>query len=202
MIAPRAALRIRFCRLRRGELPLLRWRRRDANRNQRLIGAGRLDATRNLPFADVVRRIACRSAIGAHQHFVAAARSAAHANETVQPDHPDRGAGRSLFALRSGRTGRPDWTRRPRGAGVAFRAGRTGRSRIALRGLAAGRQPERQKPRKYQISDVHFFSPLLPLTEAPHDLVRDVKIANPCAAGDRARHRADKIIWERRKGLT
>ena len=124
------------------------WRRRRADRDQRRVRRIGFNAAGNLPFADIGRRVARRSAIGAHQYFVAAARSRAAADQAVQPNNANGRTGRTLLALRARRAGRADRPGRSGRAGIAFGTGRTLRSGVAFRTLCRNRQVRAPTPQR------------------------------------------------------
>jgi len=145
------------------------WRRRRADGDQRCIRRVCFHAAGHLPFADIGRRVARRPAIGAHQHFVAAARRRAAADQAVQSNDTYSRTGRTLLALRTRWAGRADRPNRSGRAGIAFGTGRTLRSGVALLTFAATGKCNRQRPYQQQISDPHFWQPVLgrrPIT--PH----------------------------------
>jgi len=135
------------------------FRRSDANRDQRSIGRRPHGTTGRASFAQELRLISGRPAIGRHQDFIVLAlhRAARHA---VRFDDPDARARRTRLALRPSRAGRSGGTRRARRTGVAFRALRTRRAWIALRTLAAtGQQTghgQQQRHRNCQMRCTHF----------------------------------------------
>ena len=147
------------------------WRRRHADRDQRRIRRVCFDAAGHLPFADKGRRIARRTAIGAHQHFVAAARRRAAADQAVQPNDAQGRTGRSLLALRArGRAARPGPTG-PAGAGIAFRARAVPCGSGSPFGpLPQPASPSTNSPDEQQISRPAFFSTcrLGGAPDAPH----------------------------------
>ena len=159
------------------------WRRRRTDGDQRCIRRVCFDAAGHLPFTDKGRRIARRTAIGAHQHFVAAARRRAATDQAVQPNNANGRTGRTLFALRARLAGRPDRPNRSGGAGIAFGTGRTLRSGITLRTFAATGKSKRQHPNQQQISDPHFWQPVLgrrPITPHIETEICPVRINKLC----------------------
>ena len=114
-------------------------RRSDANRDQRSVGRRTRGTAGRPSFAEELRLISGRAAIGRHQDFVVLAlhRATRHA---IRFDHPDAWAGRTRLSLRSGRTGRSGWACRTSRAGIALRTLRPRGARVALRAFAAASQ--------------------------------------------------------------
>jgi hypothetical protein len=119
----------------------------DTNRDKRHVGRVSFNAAGDAAFTDKRRGIARRAAISGDEDFIAAARrGATAAGQALFADHPDRRAGRTLFALRSWRTGWADRAGRTGRASIAFRALRAGRPRITLRALpATGEQRDQRR---------------------------------------------------------
>jgi len=131
----------------------------NANRDQRRVGRTCVRAAGRTAFAEHLRGIPRRSAIGRDQNFVILALHGA-AGGAVRLHHADARTGRANGALRAGRTG---WARGTHRADVAFwalRTGGTGRTGVALRAFTATGQaaddPRQQYDRECQMRCTHF----------------------------------------------
>ena len=136
-------------------------RRTDANRNQRRIGRARIGAAGSPSFAQELRLIAGRSAIGRYQNFVVLALHRAP-GYAIRLDDPHARAWRPRRALRSCGTGRARRTFRSRWTDITLRALRPCGTGVPLRALAATGQrtgqARQQRHRKCQMRSTHFQS--------------------------------------------
>ena len=153
---------------------LLRRRRRlDANCDQRRVCRVRLGAAGDLPLGEKGRWISRRPAIGGNENFVAATRSRAASGQAVHADDANARTGRPRFALRPGRSGRSDRSGRARWTGFAFRAGWSGRSRIALRAFTAAGEQRQQQHRNNQMCFRHVSTGAAKVARPPY--LRDAR---------------------------
>jgi hypothetical protein len=133
--------------------------RADANGHQRGVRSRPRGTARGAPFAEELRLIAGRPAIGRHQHFIILALHGA-ARHAVRFDDPDAWRGRTSLALRTGWAGRPSRPCRTGRSGITFGPLRTRRTGIALRTLAASGQGPRhgheECHRNCQMRCTHF----------------------------------------------
>jgi hypothetical protein len=129
--------------------------RGDADRDQRSVGRTGVGTAGRPFFAEELRRVAGRPAIGRDQDFVVLALHRT-TREAIRFNDPNGRAWRTLLALRASRTGR---TRRARGTNrtlIAFGALRSRRTCIPLRTLAATRQSRQQRHCECQMRCTHF----------------------------------------------